>query len=566
MYKCKIKRVNSTHKQENELTICHDEMIINNGQFNSVANTDTQIDQLNDLMMYQQTDGNSDYFLENDDNLSDRSSLTISADAAVAATSTVTLTNIDTSNSSNRTNSQVLNIKHDFSSYFNKFKNQNQTLSKIFSLPETTIDVRSPTSSSSSSSLSTAPSIKPRVLKLPNDYNKVTNNVLPTVSNIQSTGRIDKSGIRNESLNQAPSISFFMPSGAVSSFINKQQQHQLNVDISSGGLLNIRNNFVESNSNDDNISPKSDKSDSSLKLDYSSIINYPFSTCYGGDEENHLQLQLQIQQQIQHQLLLQQQQQQQQQQVDSSQQQYYQVQIMPESEKKSSKRGKTKQALNGGDLNFDYNEYHSEKQNLLNKAKNNLINPRTVITKCSKARSQHTIKQLLDNFDSMNKKIEQEAKFKDLSSSSSPTKSNTSSNTPTSSLALLLNSERPFQRHVHDVVEQTSIESQINFNASCSPSTSSVSSNSLNVKISKIGTNSKPSKRKCSEILSENENAMNSSVNNEEPVNNKRATVLGELNENLKVEVNDLNGCDLIFEITSEDGLFVQSKDINGKK
>ena len=323
--------------------------------------------------------------------------------------------------------------------------------------------------------------------KLPNDYNKVTNNVLPTVSNTQqqpqqqSTGRIDKSGIRNESLNQTPSISFFMPSSAVSNFLNKQQQ--LNVDISSGGLLNIRNKFVESNSNDDNISPKSDKSDSSLKLDYSSIINYPFSTCYGGDEENHLQLQLHIQKQIQHQLLLQQQQQQQQQQlVDSSQQQYYQFQVMPESEKKSSKRG-NKTKLNGGDLNFDYNEYHSDKQNLLNKNKNNVINPRTVITKCSKARSQHTIKQLLDNFDSMNKKIEQEAKFKDLSSSSSPSKSNTSSNTPTSSLALLLNSERPFQRHVHDVVEQANIESPISFNASCSPSTSNVSSNSLNGKI-----------------------------------------------------------------------------------
>ena len=60
---------------------------------------------------------------------------------------------------------------------------------------------------------------------------------------------------------------------------------------------------------------------------------------------------------------------------------------------------------------------------------------------------------------------------------------------------------------------------------------------------------------------------MNTSVcNNEEPVINKR-TVLGELNENLKVDVNDLNDCDLIFEITSDDdGLFVQSKDINGKK
>jgi hypothetical protein len=215
LYKCKIRRVNSTSKRENEITICHDPQ------------------KLNELML--QTDGNSDFLIENDDNSmnTDKSTLTITADAAVAATSTVTITNIDPTPSSLSSNNRFINIKHnDFSNYFNT-NYKNQTVSKIFSKPETIIDARSPSSSTSSSSTtSSASNIKPKVLKLPNDYNK--SNIMPTSSlggNIQTTtgGRIDKSGIRNHE-NQTPSISFLMSSNNFGYF-NKHQQHQLNVDI-----------------------------------------------------------------------------------------------------------------------------------------------------------------------------------------------------------------------------------------------------------------------------------------------------------------------------------------------
>ena len=120
-------------------------------------------------------------------------------------------------------------------------------------------------------------------------------------------------------------------------------------------------------------------------------------------------------------------------------------------------------------MNYDYSEYHNEKQQ--NKNNNlNLINndnSRTVITKCSKTRSQHTIKQLLD----MNRKHETEKNKSNQSTTSSPTKSIT--NTPT--LALLINSERPFQRHIHEMVDQSNSEP-------FSPSTTS-SLSSINVKM-----------------------------------------------------------------------------------
>ena len=191
------------------------------------------------MFMFVQTDGNSDYFGETDDNSSNNDKTTITADAAVAATSTVTLTSIETpstTTSNTTTTSRFINIKHnDFSNYFNNNSYKNQTLSKIFSKPETIIDARSPSSSTSSSSSSSATALnnKPKVLKLPNDYNK--SNIIPATTSvatiIPTTGRIDKSGIRNpESLNQTPSNSFLMSNSVGNQvFFNKQQQQNVNV-------------------------------------------------------------------------------------------------------------------------------------------------------------------------------------------------------------------------------------------------------------------------------------------------------------------------------------------------
>jgi hypothetical protein len=491
LYKCKIKRANLNEKQQNDYTISHENPIIKS-EFNNIL----------------QTDGNSDYFIDGE-NQTDKSTLTISAAAAVAATSTVTLTSIGTANTKlNQVEKPATNLGKFL------YNSKNQTLLKIFSTPAITPSIET---STTTTSLSTT-NIKPKVLKLSNDYNK---SLTQTPSIIPNT-RIDKSGIRNESILYIPT------SSSNSNFIQKQQ---LNVDTSSNMCSRLTNRLE---SNDDNVSPKSDKSDSSLNLDFSSIINNPLITSCYGDEEIHQQQQQQ-------------------------QPQLHQYKIEPELNDKKSKRCKSKQNING-DMNFDYNEYHTEKQNLLNKNKNSL-NSKTVITKCSKVRSQHTIKQLLDNFENLNKKTESETKLRDYPvSPSKSVSSTTSTTTPTSSLALLLNSKRAVPRQIHDLPELMSF-SETQISSSMSPS--SVSSNSLNIKMNKTGV--KSTKRKCNEILSENESLNNNNNNIVDDYDSFNSRfVLGELNDNIFIDQNELNDCDLLFEITSEDGLFIQSKDING--
>lgn len=449
VYTCKIRRpkVNNFFNK-NCFTICHD-----------VDDTALMMKDINEMQMLQ-TDGNSDYLIENNDSLVSNSEVNGNIDVSTVTSNSVEIAK--TTAASANTNDNSFKCQY--------YPIKNQTLLKLFS---STSIVNASTSSGNNNNISN----KPKILRLPNDYKPVgfkpQNNLQNLLqSNNTSSMRLDKSGIRREAIMQPLATTCAMA------------RQQLNVDLTYKPPFDVNN-----------LSPKSDQSDASLNLDFTNIINNPLSMQLTGD-------------------------------VDESQ---LQQQQKPQRENKV--KTKAKRVLNHiKNLNFNYEDYHVDKTNSINNCNSNKLTSKTVITKCSKVKSQHTIKQLLDSID---KKVAE----------SNENKMDLIEQQASSSLTTLLNS--PKSDNLND--EKTT--------TSC---------NNADVKLTK-NNKVRRNKRKFSEIQSEPCVVNNNDENNmKNEIETTKKSVLNEI-KNILIDETKLNDSDIVFEISNEEGFTVTSTDINGK-
>ncbi len=359
-------------------------------------------------------------------------------------------------------------------------------------------------SSSSSSTQSNSHETNQRILKIPYDSIKA----FKLNSNLQL--RFDRSGIRNELIQQLASAATSAQSSANLSNLNLSLNTQLNEQI---------------------ISPKSDESDSSLNLDFTNVINnnLPLIPCYGPEEEDRANR------------------------GNNSKKLNIQSTLVNEQKYSNNKavdiKNKVKkQRTNSNDSTLNYYTSSSINTVLRPSSSYQPHNPtnKALITKCSNRPKVHnaTIKELLDNQARLKQQQQQGDQVKEQ-----PETMSVESMQNTETEPIPFNSQVPIENK-NPLKEQNSMEID-------------KPPNKQNNSISKPPRSKKSTQPKRKNFSSSNEL---SSYNNENE--NYEKFIFNYSQADPKTPANiekELNDCNLFFEISSDDGFFVQSKSIDGK-